>query len=90
MVLARNAYLFNLYRNIPAMLTRPVPKKIIELGSGVVVVSLSPLPVMFVSPLESIVEPLKNPLPALTVSWTVAAFTVCPVNHVPLKLPVRV
>jgi len=44
-----------------------VPKRLIDAGSGVVTL-LSLFPVMFASPLEIVVDPLKKPLPTLMVS----------------------
>lgn len=83
------AYRFSLRRNRPARPINPVPRRLIDAGSGVVIV-LSPLPVILVSPLESVVDPLKKPLPVLTVSWTVAPTTDVPVNQVPDRAPVNV
>ena len=64
-------YCFNLRRNTPRRPISPVPRRFIDADSGAVIV-LSPLPLILVSPLESVVDPLKKPLPVLTVSWTVA------------------
>src|SRR5690349_23029020 len=76
------AYAFSLRRSTPARPTSPVPRSVKEPGSGTVD--------MLVSPLEIRVEPLKNPLPVLMVSWIVAPLTVLPLNHVPVSEPLRV
>ena len=74
---------------IPAKPTTPVPNKARDAGSGTMPLVV-PWIEMFVSPLEIKVDPLKKPLPVLTVNWTVAPSTVMPVYQAPVKEPVNV
>jgi hypothetical protein len=67
----------------------PVPNKTRDAGSGTTPFVV-PCVEMFVSPLEIDVDPLKKPLPVLTVNCTVAPLTVIPVYHVPVKAPISV
>jgi hypothetical protein len=46
--------------------------------------------VKFVSPLEIVVCPLKNPFPVLMVNWTVTPSMIAPVYQVPVTEPVKV
>src|SRR5207248_10890078 len=69
---------FILRRTTPARLTKPVPSRVREPGSGTTIL---------VSPLEIWVEPLKKPLPVLMVSCTVTPLLLKPL--VPDNTPVR-
>ena len=74
-------YAFSFRLNAPARPTKPVPRRVKLPGSGTIT---------FVSPLEIVVDPLKNPLPVLTVSCTVTPCALEPLYHVPESEPVRV
>src|ERR1700726_3755580 len=58
----RKAYDFSLRRTTPARPINPVPSRPSEPGSGTT---------MFVSPLPTVAESSKNPLPVLIVNWNV-------------------
>ena len=72
----------NLRRTIPPTAISPVTSRLRVPGSGTVV--------KLVSPLETVVCPLKKPRPVLMVNWTVAPLTVPPAYQVPVREPVSV